>query len=158
MYFARRHLPWIAAAALGLALAGAGAFLIVSGMQTRDYITDQLRDEQVTTSKDASIPGVPVDDEQTAESQANAIKEHTLGTWGPYSQLPKDDPRRAQFIDGVALRTALNMSVMGFRITDLVIGTGVIVLVAGLATLLLATPGLYFLAGMVTRGNGVPAS
>jgi hypothetical protein len=48
------------------------------------------------------------------------------------------------------------MSVMGFRITDLVIGTGAIVLVAGLATLVLATPGLYFLAGMVTRGEPGP--
>src|SRR5690349_16713240 len=112
MYFARRHLPWIAAAVLGLALVGAGGFLIVSGIQTRDYISGQLRDEQVTTSPDASIPGVLVDDAKTAESQANAIKGHTLGTWGPYSQLPKDDPRRAQFVDGVALRTALNMSVM----------------------------------------------
>jgi hypothetical protein len=41
------------------------------------------------------------------------------------------------------------MAVMGFGVTDLVIGAGVLVLVAGLATLTLATPGLYFLAGIV---------
>jgi len=151
MYFVRRHLPWISSAALGLILIGAGGFLIISGLQTRDYIADQLRDEQVFTSDDTETPGVLVDDAKTAEAQADAIKEHTLGTWGPYSELPRDDPRRAQFIDGVALRTALNMSVMGFRITDLVVGTGAIVLVAGVATVALATPGLYFLAGLVTR-------
>lgn len=156
MYFVRRHLPWIAGAALGLILIGAGVFLIVSGLQTRDYIADELRAEQLTTSEDSSIPGVPIDDAETAQAQADIIKEHTLGTWGPYSELPRDDPRRAQFIDGVTLRTALNMSVMGFRITDLVIGTGAIVLAAGLATLVLATPGLYFLAGMVTREERAP--
>jgi hypothetical protein len=99
MYFVKRHLPWIAAAALGAALLGAGAFLIVSGLQTRDYIRDELRAEQVTTTADASIPGALVQDKKTAQAQADAIKEHTLGTWGPYSALPKDDPRRAQFID-----------------------------------------------------------
>lgn len=95
-----------------------------------------------------------MDDEETARAQADAIKQHTLGTWGPYSELPGDDPRRAQFIDGVALRTALNMAVMGFGVTQLVIGAGVLVLVAGLATVSLATPGLYFLAGMVAEQSG----
>jgi hypothetical protein len=110
-----------------------------------------LRAEQIVTSQDASIPGVIVDDAETARAQADVIKEHTLGTWGPYSELPREDPRRAQFVDGVALRTALNMAVMGFGITDLVIGAGVIVIIAGVATIALATPALYFLAGMVVK-------
>jgi len=150
VYFARRHLPWLASAVLGVLLLVAGMVLLVQGMAARNEIRDELRAEQVTTSKDAATPGVLVEDAETAKAQADAIKEHTLGTWGPYSELPRDDPRRAQFIDGVALRTALNMAVMGFRITELVMGTGTIVLLAGLATLPLATPGLYLLAGEVT--------
>jgi hypothetical protein len=149
LFFIRRHLPWLASLALGLILAAAGAFLIVQGIDVRNEIRDELRDEQITTSQEASIPGVLVDDEDTAKAQADVIKQHTLGTWGPYSELPREDPRRAQFVDGVALRSALNMAVMGFGITQLIIGTGAIVLIAGLATLVLATPGLYFLAGMV---------
>jgi hypothetical protein len=151
LYFLRRHLPWIAALVLGLGLLTGGLYMVVRGISVRDEVRDQLRDEQITTSQDASIPGVLVDDEETAKAQADVIKEHTLGTWGPYSQLPRDDPRRAQFVDGVALRTALNMAVIGFGVTDLVIGAGVIVLIAGAATLVLATPGLYFLAGMVVQ-------
>jgi hypothetical protein len=120
----------------------------------RDEIRDELRAEQITTSQDARIPGVLVDDAETARAQADVIKQHTLGTWGPYSQLPREDPRRAQFIDGVALRTALNMAVMGFGVTDLIIGAGVLVLAAGAATVLLATPGLYFLAGIVVSRHG----
>jgi hypothetical protein len=123
--------------------------MVAQGISVRNEIRDELRDEQIKTSQDASIPGVLVEDAETARAQANVIKEHTLGTWGPYSQLPREDPRRAQFVDGVALRTALNMAVMGFGVTQLVIGAGALVLVAGLATLILATPALYYLAGLV---------
>jgi hypothetical protein len=99
-----------------------------------------------------------VDDAETARAQADVIKEHTLGTWGPYSELPRDDPRRAQFIDGVTLRTALNAAAMGFGVTELVIGTGILVLIAGAATLVLATPGLYFLAGVVVPRSARPSA
>jgi hypothetical protein len=149
MYFLRRHAPWVSSLILGLLLVVGGGYMVVQGLAVRNEIRDELRAEQITTSQDASIPGVLVDDAETARAQADVIKEHTLGTWGPYSQLPREDPRRAQFIDGVTLRTALNMAVMGFGVTQLVIGAGVLVLVAGMATLLLATPGLYFLAGLV---------
>ncbi len=151
MYFLRRHLPWISALVLGLLLVVIGGSFVIQGMDVKDEIRDELRAEQIITSQDASIPGVLVDDAETARAQADVIKEHTLGTWGPYSELPREDPRRAQFIDGVTLRTALNMAVMGFGITDLVIGAGVIVMVAGAATIVLAAPALYFLAGMVVR-------
>jgi hypothetical protein len=151
IYLLRRHSPWVSALALGLALVAAGLFFIVKGLDVRDQIRTELRAEKITTSKDASIPGVLVKDAETAKAQADAIKQHTLGTWGPYSELPREDPRRAQFVDGVALRTALNMAVMGFGITDLAIGAGIIVLIAGAATVALATPALYFLAGMVVK-------
>jgi hypothetical protein len=154
MYFFKRHAPWLASAILGLTLLVGGGYMVVQGMSVRDEIRDELRAEQITTSQDASIPGVLVEDAETARAQADVIKEHTLGTWGPYSELPREDPRRAQFIDGVTLRTALNMAVMGFGVTDLVIGAGALVVVAGLATLVLATPGLYFLAGMVVPKPG----
>ena len=155
MFFFRRHAPWLSSAILGLLLVIGGGYMIVEGLAVRDEITDELKAERITTSKDASIPGVLVDDAETARAQADVIKAHTLGTWGPYSELPREDPRRAQFIDGVTLRSALNMAVMGFGVTQLVIGAGVLVLVAGAATLLLATPGLYFLAGMVVKRDQI---
>jgi len=155
MFFFRRHAPWISSAILGVLLVIGGLYMVLQGFSVRNEIRDELRAEQITTSQDASIPGVLVEDAETARAQAEVIKHHTLGTWGPYSQLPRDDPRRAQFIDGVTLRTALNMAVMGFGVTQLVIGAGALVLVAGLATLFLATPGLYFLAGMVVSNQSL---
>jgi hypothetical protein len=153
MYFARRHLPWLSSLAIGLVLLAGGGFMVLSGIETRDSIREELLAEQIKTSGDAPRPGVLVEDAETAQMQADVIKEHTLGTWGPYSQLPREDPRRAQFIDGVALRTALNMAVMGFGITDLLIGAGLLIVLAGAATILLATPGLYWLAGVVVPGR-----
>ena len=137
LHFAKRHLPWLSSLAVGLILLGAGAFVALTGVATRNQIKDQLRAEGVMTAADTARPGVLIEDADTAQMQADAIKQHTLGTWGPYSELPREDPRRAQFIDGVALRTALNMAVMGFAITDLLVGTGLIIVLAGLATLAL---------------------
>jgi hypothetical protein len=151
VYFLLRHSPWLSSLALGLVLVAAGVYTLVRALDVRAEIRDELRDEQIVTSQDARIPRVLVQDAATAKAQADVIKEHTLGRWGPFSQLPRDDPRRAQFIDGVALRTALNLAVMGFGITDLLLGLGAILLVAGAATVALATPALYFLAGMVVR-------
>jgi hypothetical protein len=149
MYFVKRHLPWLGSLTIGLVLLIGGSVMVLAGVDTRNQIQDELRAEQIQTSADTPRPGVLVEDAETSRMQAEAIKQHTLGTWGPYSELPRDDPRRAQFIDGVALRTALNMAVMGFGITQLLIGAGLIVVLAGLATLGLATPGLYLLAGSV---------
>jgi hypothetical protein len=155
MYFLRRHGPWLSSGLLGLLLIGGGTFMVIQGIAVRNEIRDELRAEQIMTTQDSSRPGELVDDAETARAQADVIKQHTLGTWGPYSELPREDPRRAQFIDGVTLRTSLNMAVMGFGVTQLVIGAGLLVLLAGLATLFLATPSLYFLAGMVVPRSDV---
>ena len=150
-WFVRRHGPWLSTLAIGLALVAAGTFFVVEGLATRNEVKAQLMDEQVYTSADAAIPSVLIQDAATARAQADVIKEHTLGRWGPYSELPRDDPRRVSFIDGVALRTALNLAVVGFGISQMAIGAGAIILAAGVATLALATPALYFLAGMVVQ-------
>lgn len=151
-YNLRRHGPWLSTAVIGLALVAAGLFLAVRGADARADIERELRDEQVMTSGDAAIPGVLVQDAATARAQADVIKEHTLGRLGPYSELPRDDPRRASFIDGVALRTALNMAVMGFALSEMAVGAGIIIFIAGVASLLFAVPTLYLLAGMIVPG------
>ena len=148
-YNARRHGPWLSIAVLGITLVAAGLFMIVRGSEAWADIERELSAEEVMTSGDAAIPGVLVTDAATARAQAEVIKEHTLGRWGPYSSLERDDPRRASFIDGVALRSALNMAVMGFALAELAIGAGIIILIAGAATLLFAVPTLHVLTGQI---------
>ena len=148
-YNARRHGPWLSIAVLGITLVAAGLFMVVRGSEAWADIERELSAEEVMTSGDATIPGVLVTDAATARAQADVIKEHTLGRWGPYSSLDREDPRRASFIDGVALRSALNMAVMGFALAELAVGAGIIILIAGAATLLFAVPTLHILAGQI---------
>jgi hypothetical protein len=43
----------------------------------------------------------------------------------------------------------LNLAVVGFGVTDLVIGAGLIILMAGVASVALGTPTVYYMAGLV---------
>ena len=108
-------------------------------------IRDELLEEQITTAHESSIPGVLVQDSVTARAQAEVIKAHTLGEHGPLGSIPRDDPRRQQYVSGIALRTALNVAEMGFGVTDLVIGVGAVLAGTGAATVTLATPAMYML-------------
>lgn len=83
MYFVTRHLPWLASLAIGGILVGGGTLMVSSGIATRNLIREELPTEQVMTEADTARPGVLVEDAATAQMQADTIKHHTLGTWGP---------------------------------------------------------------------------
>lgn len=159
LWFFKRHGPWLSSALLGTLLIAAGVFFVSKGVSTRSQIRSELTAEQITTSKDASMPGVPVVDAATAQSEADAIKGHTFGRWGPYAKMDAKDPNRAVYLDGLTLRTALGLAVAGFGVSDMAVGAGLIILIAGLATLVLAAPALFLLAGVVfpRQGKGGPS-
>ena len=143
----RRHM-WLGALALGLVFVGFGAFFIVMGLDAKDMIRTALADENVTTGADAVEFGVPagllVNDAKTAEAEAEVIKMHSINNYGRYTEMERNDPNRAEYIKGLALRNALNMAVMGFGVADLAIGTGVVIVLMGAGTLALVAPALYF--------------
>ena len=119
----------------------------------RLQVRNELVAEQITTSKDASIPGVLVNSADTAAAQEKAITTHTLGKWGPYSKLAQTDPNRATYLDGVTLRSALNLAVMGFKVSDLVIGIGAFIIVMGATNLLLLAPVVYLVGATQKEGS-----
>ena len=173
-YLFRRHLPWIATLSIGLCLLGAGLFFIVKGQDTRDMIRDELALENVKTSADAEkfgvAGGLTVVDAKTALAQSKTIDMHSTSIKGEvlvsgvpttlhYAEMKKElfvtpeayNAARATYITGLTLRGALNMAVMGFGIAEMAIGSGLVITIAGVATLLLATPSLYILAGTVVK-------
>ncbi|MEE8347066.1 MAG: hypothetical protein V3S20_06945, partial [Dehalococcoidia bacterium] len=111
----------------------------------------------ITTSDDAVIPGALVDDVATARAQEGIIKEHTLGTLGPYSGMEREDPNRETYLKGVTLRTALNQAVMGFKVADLVVGVGALVLVIGLTNVTVMAPMLYWTRDGFPTSTRIPA-
>jgi hypothetical protein len=135
---------WILPVLLGLVFIGAGIYMVSEGVAAKNEVRSVLVAEQITTGEDAAIPGVLVDSAATARAEEEVIREHTLGTNGPYSGMARDDPNRDSYVKGVALRTALNQAVIGFKVSELVIGLGALVIVLGAANILLMAPVMFF--------------
>ena len=151
-----RRFMWLGAVVLGFVFIAAGAYMVSEGLSAKDQVHDTLVAERIVTAEDASIPNAAVDDAATAESQANVIKAHTLeSTEGrTYAEMDREDPLRATYLNSVSLRTALNLAVMGFKVSDLVIGMGAFIIVVGATNLLLTAPLLYWLR----EGETAPAA
>ena len=125
---------------LGIGMVALGVIFISMGYDARSDIREALLKEKVITGGDSAIPGVLVEDVETAKAQQDYIEEHTFGRFGPYSGMERDDPNRDVYIKGLTLRNALNLAVVGFGVTDLAIGVGWITVVLGLMIAGLAIP------------------
>jgi hypothetical protein len=142
---------WIGAVLFGVILAIAGAVMVYEGRSAHNEVEDTLSAEQIVTAEDAGIPQAPVTGPEEAKAQANVIKEHVLKITGgkTYAQLSRDDPNRNTYLQSVTLRTALMESYLAFKIADLVVGVGAIVILLGLSQIVL---GVY-LGFVVPRGR-----
>jgi hypothetical protein len=145
---AARHWFWLAPAILGIVFIAGGVYMILQGQDAKDEVRDAIYRENITTSEDASIPNQRVDDADTAEAQADVIEGHVLKITGgkTYAELDREDPNRAVVLNSVSLRTALNMAVMGFKVSGLVTGMGVFMIVIGITHILFLAPAVYWTA------------
>jgi len=135
-----RRAAWLVPAQMGVSFIAGGVFMISQGLAARRELKQALEAEQIITSNEASVPGVLVSDAATAQAQAEVIRRHTLReTEGrTFAQLPRGDPLRDQYLRAVTLRTALGMAVMGFRVSELVVGMGAFMAAVGGGMILLA--------------------
>jgi hypothetical protein len=142
---------WLAPVILGLVFIAGGAYMMYEGQQAKDEVREALVRENITTSEDASIPNERVDDASTAEAEANVIEQHVRDITGgkSYAEMDRDDPNRPVALQSVTLRTALNLAVMGFRVSDLVTGLGAFMIVAGITNIIFLAPVVYWVARFV---------
>jgi hypothetical protein len=133
---------WLGAVVFGILLAGAGLFMVRQGRMAHDDVRDTLSSERIVTAEDAGVPAAPVTGPEEAKAQADVIREHVLTITGgkTYAELARDDPNRNTYLQSVTLRTALMESYLAFKISDLVVGVGAIVVLLGLSHVVL---GLY---------------
>jgi hypothetical protein len=54
--------------------------------------------------------------------------------------LPPDDPRRQSFLNGLAIRNALNLAIMGYGVTNIALATGVGFMMMGIGAVALGVP------------------
>ncbi len=130
----------VVAILLGIGMVALGVIFILMGYGAKSDIREALLKERVITGADSAIPGVLVEDVETAKAQQDTIEAHTFGRFGPYSGMERDDPNRDVYIKGLTLRNALNLAVVGFGVADLAIGIGWVTVVLGLMIAGLAIP------------------
>jgi len=133
---------WVGAVAFGLVLGASGLYMVSEARSARDEVRDALAAERIVTPEDAEIPFAPVDSAAEAKAQADIIQTHALRTTEgkTYSELDRNDPRRATYLQAVTLRTALMESYLAFKVAELVQGVGAIIALLGASQVVL---GLY---------------
>jgi hypothetical protein len=143
-----RHWFWAAPVIFGLAFIVGGIYMMQQGQDAHDEVEDALIAENIVTPEDASIPNVRVDDADSAKAQADVIEKHYLElTEGKtYSELDREDPNRETAFRAASLRTSLNMAVMGFKVSELVVGLGAFLIVVGIMNILFMAPAVYYAA------------
>ena len=172
-----RHWFWLAPLVLGIAFIGGGLYMVSEGRSAKDEVRDAIVRENIVTSEDATIPNVPVTSAATAKAQAEVIEAHVLKTTGgdTYATVdryvsadglgttsdgeqalivdgnPVPNPARNTAFQGAALRTSLNLAVMGFKISDLVIGMGFFMVAIGGTFILFLAPAVYYAAELANQ-------
>ena len=167
-----RHWIWVAPLAVGIIFIAAGGYMVLEGRDAKNEVRDAVVRENIITSEDATIPSVPVNSAATAKAQAEAIEAHVLKATGgdTYATVdryvsadgtgttsdkalalivdgnPVPNPARNTAFQGAALRTSLNLAVMGFKVSDLVIGVGVFMMVMGGTFVVVISPAVYYSA------------
>jgi len=119
---------------LSLLVIIAGVILIAAGAVTWFVVADQLGNEHIVVSDDAShFAGSDVQDPLTAYAQANTIRKHALEASGgkTYAQLAQDDPVRQTVMTASFLRVSLFTSVVSFGVAAFAFVMGVLMVIVG---------------------------
>ena len=150
-----RHWIWIAPLVLGVVFVASGVYMMTEGQNAKNEVRDAIVAENIITAEDASIPNVQVNSAATAKAQADVIEEHSLAITGglTYAELDRDDPLRETAFTAANLRTSLNLVVMGFKVSDLVIGMGAFMIAIGATFVVFMAPAIYYSAEVANHYN-----
>ncbi|MEK7610567.1 MAG: hypothetical protein AAB468_02350 [Patescibacteria group bacterium] len=113
---------------------GAGVVLVAGGVWGICFTYRNVSAEKITTPADARISGAPVLGPLTLKSQADIIREHTLKTTGgkTFAEMSRDDASRDIWITATTLITALNLGILTYVFSSLVVLLGLISIWTGI--------------------------
>jgi hypothetical protein len=112
-----------------------GVILILGGVATWVVVSNELTDEGITVSDDAScLAGDEVNGPLSAYCEAQIIEQHALdATEGQtYAQLDREDPLREVAMNASFLRASLFTSVVAFGVAGMAILQGILFILIGL--------------------------
>ena len=150
----------VAFAGIGTVLIALGVFIIVKAIQARAEITATLLEENATTPTsgtarapegasseshaavvfETDVPVQPIKDARTARLRIDEITTRTVRAVGPWQSLPYEGPTRQWFLNGLTIRSALGLAVMGYGVANIALALGSALIIIGAAALGVGIP------------------
>ena len=105
-----------------------GIIMVVGGIWAICFTYQNIAQEKIVTPDDASIPSTPVRGPFTLKSQADIIRNHVLETTKglSYAEMPRTDENRPLWITATTLTTALNLGIITYLFSALVLLFGLV--------------------------------
>lgn len=146
-----RHYIWLAPVVLGIVFIAAGIYMVTEGQSAKAEVRDAVVAENIIVADDAlpeELRGLQVTNAATATAQSDVIWHHLMDSTGgeTYATLDREDPLRDTALRAANLRTSLNLAVMGFKVSELVIGIGAFMIVMGGTFVVFIGPAVYYSA------------
>lgn len=115
-----------------------GIFMVLSGIWGIFFTYKNVARESITTPPDASIPSTKVRGPLTLKAQSDIIRQHVLRTTEgkTYAQMPQTDARNI-WITATTLITALNLGIVSYALSGLVMFVGVLSILIGIILFIL---------------------
>jgi hypothetical protein len=106
----------------------AGAVLIAGGVWAIGFTCENVAREKIVTPADSAIPGIEVRGPLSLKVQADIIREHTLKMTGgkTYAEMSREDPARETWVTATSLTTALNLGIITYVFSGLIVLLGLI--------------------------------
>src|SRR4051812_34611435 len=117
-----------------------GIIMIVAGLWAICFTYKNVTQEKIVTPPDASIPNAPVAGPFTLKAQADIIRHHVLGmTAGlTYAEMPRTAENRDLWVTATTLTTALNLGIITYVFSGLIVLFGAISIWTGIIFFFLA--------------------
>jgi hypothetical protein len=112
-----------------------GVLLILGAATTWILVTNELGEQNITVSDDAScLAGNDVNGPFSAYCQASIIEEHALNATDglTYAELDREDPRRQVAMNASFLRASLFTSVVAYGVAGMAALMGIVFVLIGL--------------------------
>lgn len=112
-----------------------GVLLILGAATTWILVTNELGEQNITVSDDAScLAGDDVNGPFSAYCQASIIEEHALNATDglTYAELDREDPRRQVAMNASFLRASLFTSVVAYGVAGMAALMGIVFVLIGL--------------------------
>ena len=132
---------WIMVLCLSVAAFALGVIFIVQGVTKADWMADAMRTEQVTLGLDetAVAEGELVDSAAEAQASGDILREHRRGIALTYNELlgggryNASNPEHLTYAQALNMENYVYLAVLGFGVTQMLIGSGVFMLVTAAA-------------------------